>query len=153
MPRRVSLALSGLLAALVVGCTLLSPPDPRLCSAAQSLSAAVSLAATAIEADGAGDFARAQGLATQSRSLAELANGVLHQVPDEQHSQPVWQSLLVAYGQVGQASNALLPAFGHEPEMARETLAAARAAMTQAGADLPSMCFALPGDIETPGST
>ena len=153
MPSRRGPLSTGLAALLVSACSLLAPPDARLCSAAQSLSAAVSLAATAIEADGADDFARAQGLATQSRSLAELANGVLHQVPVEQQSQQVWQDLLVAYGQVGQAANAMLPAFGHEPEMARQSLASAETALAKTRAELPAMCFDLPAGLETPGAS
>jgi hypothetical protein len=113
----------------------------------------MALTATALEADGAGDVARAQGLAVQARSLAEAANTTLAQVPADRQGESTWQLLLSAYGQVGHAAEALLPAFGHEPGVARQSLTDARGLMARARADLPAMCFDLPADLETPGSS
>jgi len=113
----------------------------------------MALTATALEADGAGDVARAQGLAVQARSLAEAANTTLEQVPADRQAEPTWQILLRAYGEVGQAAQALLPAFGHQPEMARQSLTGAGGLMDKARGDLPAMCFDLPADLETPRAT
>jgi hypothetical protein len=129
---------------------IISPPDPRLCSAAQNLSQAMALAATAFTADEHGDLARAQGLATQSRTLGELANATLHQMPDEEQSKPAREALLSAYGHVGQAANSLLPAYSSSHSSGREEYEQASKSMADARAILPDMCFALPADIETP---
>jgi hypothetical protein len=149
--RRRSLAISGLAGLLVAGCTLLNPPDPRFCSAAQNLSAAMALTATAIEADEAGDLAQAQGLATQARSVSELANSMLNGVPEEKKTDPVWQALQLAYLGTAQAANSLLPAYASTHGIGRDELTRAGMSMDKARQDLPSMCFAIPAGLETPG--
>ncbi len=142
---------AALVAALIVAaCGVLSPPDPRLCSAAQNLSAAMALTATAIEADKAGDLARAQGLATQARSVSELANALLGGASDEQKSDQVFQALQLAYLATAQAANSLLPAYSNNHGTGPDELARANASMAKAREGLPGMCFALPADVETP---
>lgn len=113
----------------------------------------MALAATAITADEQGDLARAQGLATQSRTLGELAHATLQQMPDAEKSKPAWQALLSAYGHVGQAANSVLPAYSGSHGMGRDEYEMASRFMADAKAVLPAMCFALPANIETPGST
>jgi hypothetical protein len=137
----------------LVACSVLTPPDARLCSAAQSLSAAMTLTATAIAADDAGDLARAQGLATQARSLSELASDTLQQIPSGQQGDAVWQALSASSTQAGQAANSLLPAYAGTHGLGAEFLANATASMNKAHAGLPEMCFAIPADLETPGSS
>jgi len=151
--RRRSLLLAGIAGFVAAACTLLSPPDPRLCSAAQNVSQAMALADTAIAADEQGDLARAQGLATQSRTLGELAHATLQQMPDAEQAKPGWQALLGAYAHVGQAANSLLPAYSGSHGTGREQYEIASRFMADARAALPAMCFELPADIETPGPT
>jgi hypothetical protein len=140
----------GLATVVLAGCTVLSPPDPRLCSAAQNLSAAMALTATAIAADDAGDLAQAQGLATQARSLAELADSTLTGMPDDRKADPVWQALQMVYLGTGQAANSLLPAYSNSHGIGPAQMASAESAMGRARAGLPAMCFAIPADLETP---
>ena len=142
--------LAGAASLLVGACSIISPPDARLCSAAQNLSAAMTLTATAIEADSAGDLARAQGLATQARSLTDLAGTKLNGAPDTQKADPVFQALREVFLQTAQAANALLPAFASSHDMAPQLLAAAADPMAKARAGLPAMCFDIPPDLETP---
>jgi hypothetical protein len=113
----------------------------------------MTLTATALQADTAGDVARAQGLAIQARSEAESASTTLKQVPADRQVEATWQALQSAYAQVGQAAQALLPAFGHEAGVARQSLTAAGALLDKARADLPAMCFDIPADLETPGAS
>src|SRR4051812_5190744 len=82
---------------IFASCAALAPPDARLCAAAQTLTAAITLTATAIDAGNAGDAARSQGLATQARSVAELAATRLKGMPDEAKTDPVWLALQDAY--------------------------------------------------------
>jgi len=142
---------AALVAALVTGCSAFAAPDARLCSAAQNLSAAMALTATAIAADERGDLAQAQGLATQARSLTELAHGILQQVPDEEQPKDPWQRLLEVYLHTGQAANSLLPAYAGTHGIGPEELASAAGSMDKARVALPAMCFDIPGDLETPG--
>jgi hypothetical protein len=157
--RRITAALgaaaigAALGASLLGGCSAFAAPDARLCSAAQNLSAAMALTATAIAADDRGDLAQAQGLATQARSLTELAHGILQQVPDEEQPKDAWQRLLEVYLHTGQAANSLLPAYAGAHGMGPEELASAAASMDKARVALPAMCFDIPGDLETPGSS
>jgi hypothetical protein len=137
----------------LAACSVFAPPDARLCSAAQDLSAAMTLTATAIDADRAGDLARAQGLATQARSLTDLGGSKLDGAPDQQKTGPDFQALQEAFLQTAQAANALLPAFGRDHTMAPDLLAAAADPMARARAALPAMCFAIPADLETPGTS
>jgi len=146
--RAVAAVLAG--AMLLAGCSVLAPPDARLCSAAQNLSAAMALTATAIEADGAGDLARAQGLATQARSITELAHSQLQSMPDAAREQPTWQALLLAYNGTAQAANSLLPAYIGTHGVGPDELLRAGLQMDKARADLPPMCFSIPADVETP---
>ncbi|HTK43985.1 MAG TPA: hypothetical protein VL749_01355 [Patescibacteria group bacterium] len=141
------------LAMVLAGCSILAPTDPRLCSAAQDLSQAMTLVATAVDADGKGDIARAQGLATQSRTLGEAGHATLDRMPDEEKPKPAFQALLEVYLHAGQAANALLPAYEGTHAMAVSELEAGSVALTKARAELPAMCFDLPADIETPGSS
>jgi hypothetical protein len=140
-------------ALLLSGCTLLAPADPRLCAATQNLSAAMALTATAIAADDAGDFARAQGLATQARSLTERSLDLLQGVPDDRHADDAWQRLLEAYGHAGQAANSLLPAYADRHGTGPEELELAGRSMDAARGDVPAMCFSIPADLETPGAS
>jgi hypothetical protein len=140
-------------ALIVAACGVLSPPDPRLCSAAQNLSAAMALTATAIEADQVGDLARAQGLATQARSVSELANGLLRGAPDAQKSDPVFQALQLVYLATARAANSLLPAYSNTHGTGPAELAKAGASMAKAREGLPGMCFDIPADVETPGAS
>ena len=144
-------AAGALIASVLLGCSILAPTDPRLCSAAQDLSQAMALVATAIDADAKGDIARAQGLATQSRTLGEFGHSTLQKMPDDEKSKPTFQALLEFYLHVGQAGNALLPAFGGDHETAVSELDAATTALAKARTLLPAMCFDIPPDIETPG--
>ena len=141
------------LAMVLAGCSILAPTDPRLCSAAQDLSQAMSLVATAIEADAKQDIARAQGLATQSRTLGEFGHATLDKMPDAEKPKAAFQALLEVYLHAGQAANALLPAYGGTHAMAVSELEAGTAALTTARGELPAMCFDLPADIETPGAS
>jgi len=143
--------LGGVAALLLAACGVLSPPDPRLCSAAQDLSAAMALTATAIEADRAGDLARAQGLATQARSVSELANSLLRGTPDDKKTDPAYQALQLVYLGTAQAANSLLPAYSSTHGIGPDELARAGAAMAKAREALPAMCFDIPADVETPG--
>jgi hypothetical protein len=138
-------------AVVLAGCSVLAPPDARLCSAAQNLSAAVALTATAIDADEAGDLARAQGLATQARSITELAHSLLKSMPDEAREKPTWQALLLAYNGTAQAANSLLPAYIGTHGVGPDELTGAGLQLDKARADLPPMCFSIPADVETPG--
>ena len=153
MPSRGWVSAVALAGVLLAGCSVLAPTDPRLCSAAQDLSQAMALVATAVEADAKGEVARAQGLATQSRTLGEFGHSTLQKVPDEEKPKPAFQALLEVYLHAGQAANALLPAFDGTHEMAVSELESASASLTKARAELPGMCFDLPADIETPGSS
>jgi len=146
--RAVAAALAA--AVLLAGCSVLAPPDPRLCSAAQNLSAAMALTATAIDADEAGDLARAQGLATQARSVTELAHSLLQSMPDEAREQPTWQALLVAYNGTAQAANSLLPAYIGTHGSGPDELKGAGLQLDKARTELPPMCFSIPADVETP---
>jgi hypothetical protein len=137
-------------AVLLAGCSVLAPPDARLCSAAQNLSAAIALTATAIDADEAGDLARAQGLATQARSITELANSLLQSMPHEAREQPTWQALLMAYDGTAQAANSLLPAYIGTHGDGPDQLKSAGLQLDKARTDLPPMCFSIPADVETP---
>jgi hypothetical protein len=139
--------------ALLSACSVLAPADPRLCSAAQNLSAAMALTATAIDADERGDLARAQGLATEARSVTELANSMLRGMPDEKQTGVVWQALQLVYLGTAQAANSLLPAYANTHGVGRDELARAATSMDTARQGLPAMCFALPSDIETPASS
>lgn len=138
---------------LLTGCSILTPTDPRMCSAAQDLSQAMALVATAVDADARGDIALAQGLATQSRTLGEVGHATLQKMPDEERPKPAFQALLDVYLHAGQAANALLPAYAGTHEMAVSELESASESLTKARAELPGMCFDLPADIETPGSS
>lgn len=113
----------------------------------------MALTATAIEADATGDLARAQGLATQARSITELASSLLQSMPRDQQQQPVWQALSQAYTQTGQAANSLLPAYSGTHGLGPAQLERATSWIAKARADLPAMCFDIPADIETPRST
>jgi len=139
--------------AVLVGCSLVSPADPRLCSAAQNLSAAMAMTSTALDADEAGDLARAQGLATQARSVSELANSLLDGASEEKKADPVWQALLLVYGGTAQAANSLLPAYASAHGIGRDELARAAISMDKARQGLPAMCFDIPADVETPGQS
>ena len=141
---------TALASTLLAACSILAPADPRLCSAAQDLSQAMALVATAIEADGRGEPALAQGLATQSRTLGESGHSTLQKVPDEEKPKPAFQALLDVYLHAGQAANALLPAYGGTHEMAVSELESGRVSLAKAQADLPAMCFDIPADVETP---
>jgi hypothetical protein len=141
------------MAGMLAGCAVLAPPDPRLCSAAQNLSAAMAMTATAIEADEVGDLARAQGLATQARSESELASSMLDGMPDEKKTDPVWQALQLVYLGTAQAANSLLPAYADTHGIGRDELTRAAISMDKARAGLPAMCFDIPADVETPGPT
>jgi hypothetical protein len=138
---------------LLTACSVFAPPDARLCSAAQNLSAAMVLTATAIRADDVGDFARAQGLATQARSVTELASSQLQSMPGEAHERATWQALLAAYGATAQAANSLLPAYASTHGVGQDQLRRAGVEMAKARVDLPEMCFSVPADLETPGSS
>jgi hypothetical protein len=138
---------------MVGGCSSLSPADARLCSAAQNLSAAMALTATAIAADENGDLAQAQGLATQARSLTEQAHETLQQIPHEEHAKDPWQRLLEVYGDTSTAANSLLPAYANTHGVGPEQLAGAVRSMDKARVQLPAMCFDIPKEVETPGAT
>jgi hypothetical protein len=137
----------------LAGCSMFAPADARLCSAAQNLSAAMALTATAIAADDRGDLAQAQGLATQARSLTELAHETLQQIPNEDHSKDPWQRLLEVSTGTAQAANSLLPAYAGSHGTGPDQLAAAAVAMDKARVELPAMCFDIPNDLETPGAS
>jgi hypothetical protein len=161
MPRRAAglgpaavLATVGLSAAmLLAACSVLAPPDARLCSAAQSLTAAITLTSTAIDADQAGDLARAASLATQAQSLAQLADSKLDGMPGEAKTDAVWQALQDVYLATGQAATVLLPAYAAGHDTAPGQLSDAVGAMARARAGLPAMCFDIPAGLETPGSS
>ena len=153
MASRRALFLSGIAGLLVGACTLIAPPDARLCAAAQNLSAAMTLTATAMDADAAGNFARAQGLATQARSMTELASSTLQGMPGESQGEPVWQALQEVSLGTAQAANSLLPAYSGTHGTGREQLDAAAGSMAKVRAGLPAMCFAIPADLETPGAS
>jgi hypothetical protein len=144
--------IAALLATAVVlaGCSVLAPPDARLCSAAQNLSAAMALTTTAIDADKAGDLARAQGLATQARSITEVAHSLLQAMPAEAREQPTWQALLLAYNGTAQAANSLLPAYIGTHGDGPDELKGAGLELDKARTELPPMCFSIPADVETP---
>lgn len=146
--RAAAAALAG--AMVLAGCSVLTPPDARLCSAAQNLSAAMALTATAIDADDAGDLARAQGLATQARSISELAHSLLQSMPDEAKEKPTWQALLLTYNGTAQAANSLLPAYIGAHGTGPGELTGAGLQLDKTRADLPPMCFSIPADVETP---
>lgn len=111
------------------------------------------MTATAIGADEAGALARAQGLATEARSLSELAHSRLQSMSDKGREQAAWQALLMVYLGTAQAANSLLPAYSNTHGIAPRELAQARTALDEAHGDLPAMCFALPADVETPASS
>jgi len=113
----------------------------------------MALTATAIAADERGDLAQAQGLATQARSLTELAHGTLQQVPSNDQPKDPWQRLLEVYGHTAQAANSLLPAYAGSHGIGREELETAAASMDKARVELPAMCFDLPADVETPAAS
>ena len=111
----------------------------------------MALTATAIQADQAGDLARAQGLATQARSVSELAKALLDGAPGATRSDPVWDALQRAYSGTAQAANSLLPAYLDIHGSGPSELATAGASMAKAREGLPGMCFDIPADVETPG--
>jgi hypothetical protein len=150
VPRVRLLAAAAIAACALVGCALIAPADPRLCSAAQNLSAAMAMTSTALDADEAGDLAQAQGLATQARSVSELARSLLDGAPDEKKADPVWQALQLVYLGTAQAANSLLPAYANTHGIGRDELAAARISIDKARQGLPAMCFDIPADVETP---
>ena len=132
---------------------MLAPADPRLCAAAQNLTAAMALTATAVAADERGELAQAQGLATQARTLTELAHGTLQQLSDEDRSKDAPQRLLEVYLHTAQAANSLLPAYVNTHGIGAGELATAGASLAKAKERLPPMCFDVPNDVETPGPT
>jgi hypothetical protein len=135
----------------LAACSVLAPPDPRLCLSAQNLSAAATLVETAIDTDQGGDLARAQGLATEGRSIAEAANTILQDMPLADRGTAVWQALVEVYEHTGTAANSLLPAFAAAHGTGPAELAAAATSMAKARTGLPAMCFDIPPDLETPG--
>jgi hypothetical protein len=139
-------------ATALVACSVLTPPDPRLCTAAQNLSAAMTLVETAIDTDAGGDLARAQGLATEARSVADGANQLLQHFPAGEHS-IAWTALVEAYKHAGKAADSLLPAYADAHGSGGAELAAARTSMATARTGLPAMCFDIPADLETPGAS
>ena len=113
----------------------------------------MALTATAIQADDAGDLARAQGLATQARSVSEVAKSLLDGAPSETKRGPVWDALQRVYSGTAQAANSLLPAYLSAHGSGPSELAAAGASMAKAREGLPGMCFDIPADVETPGAS
>jgi len=110
----------------------------------------MALTATAIDADAAGDLARAQGLATQARSLTELAHTRLEGMPEDRQADEAWQTLQQVYLGTAQAANSLLPAYASSHGTGPQELASAATSMEKARANLPAMCFDIPADVETP---
>jgi len=113
----------------------------------------MAMTATAIAADEQGDLAQAQGLATQARTLTELASAQLEAMPSDKQPQPAWQALSEAYTQAARAANSLLPAYSGTHGHGRQELDLATASIARARAELPAMCFDIPADVETRGSS
>ena len=135
----------------LAACSVLAPPDARLCSAAQDLSAAVTLVETALDTEAGGDLARALGLATQARSVADAANDLLQAIAPGDRVTDAWQALAEAYQHASKAADSLLPAYADAHGTAAADLAAATGSMARARTGLPAICFDIPADLETPG--
>lgn len=132
-----------LASSLVAACSVFgSSGDVTMCDVAGSLSAARTLVEQAAAKDASGDKAGAQQLAGQAAVLAKQGHDLLQTITSSDvMGGDTWQALLGAYLHVGQAANALLPAYANTYGMTDEELATASKQLQAATAGLPARCF------------
>jgi hypothetical protein len=119
-----------------------SAADVAMCDVAGTLSAAKMLVEQAAAKDANGDKAGARQLANEAGSLAEQGHEALRAITSTDVKQgDTWQALLDAYLHVGQAANALLPAYASTYGVTGEELATASKDFQAATASLPARCF------------
>ena len=128
---------------MVAACASGGPSaDVAMCQAARSLSMAAGLVAQAAVKDAAGDNVGAQGLAGDAAMLAKQADDVLQGIISSDARQgDTWQALTLAYLRVGQAANALLPAYANTYGITDEELARGWQQLQAVRPRLPADCF------------
>jgi hypothetical protein len=128
---------------LVAACSAFgSAAEVVMCEAAGTLSTAKTLVEQAAAKDANGDKTGAQQLANEARSLAEQAHEALQEdTSADVKPTSAWQALLDADLHVGQAANALLPAYAGTYGFTGEELATASKDFQTAAATLPARCF------------
>lgn len=132
--------------------------EATMCDVAGTLSAARTLVEQAATKDANGDKAAAQQLADGAVLFAQQGHDVLQTITSSEVKQgDTWQALLDAYLHIGQAANALLPAYAGTYGTTDEELATASEQLQAASAGLPARCFmATPppgGDAPTAGAS
>ncbi|MGA7272578.1 MAG: hypothetical protein WB239_16010, partial [Acidimicrobiia bacterium] len=128
---------------LVAACSAFgAAADATTCGVAGSLSAAKTLVEGAAAKDASGDKASARQLASEAAALAKQGHDVLQTITSSDVRQGgTWQALLRAYLHIGQAANALLPAYASTYGITDEELATASEQLRVAQAGLPARCF------------
>jgi hypothetical protein len=131
-----------LASSLIAGCFGLSA-DGTMCEVGGTLSTATTVAEQAAAKDADGDPAGAQQLALQAAELATHGHDLLQTITSTEVKRgDTWQALLGAYVHIGQAANALLPAYSGGYGITEQELTAASNEMRTATARLPARCFA-----------
>jgi len=119
-----------------------SSAEVIMCDAAGTLSAAKTLVELAAAKDANGDKPDAQQLANEAGALAAKGHDALQTVNSTDVKQgDTWQALLDAYLHVGQAANALLPAYSNTYGSTGDELARASKDLEAATASLAAHCF------------
>jgi hypothetical protein len=114
-----------------------------MCGVAGSLSEARTLVEQAAVNGASGDTAGAQQLAGQAVELATQGHDLLHAIASSDVRRgKTWQALLEAYLHIGQAANALLPAYVGTYGITDQKLATASGQLELAMAGLPTSCSA-----------
>jgi hypothetical protein len=117
-------------------------PTGQICTAATQLEDARLVTTKAILADQLGEHSISQTLAHEAHASAERGRSELQSITsDEVLRGPIWQALSLAYLHVGQAANALLPAYENTYGMSPSELATADTQFAIAKAGLPEDCF------------
>jgi hypothetical protein len=102
----------------------------------------VELVEQAAAKDASADKAGAQVLASDAAALAAQGHDVLLTITSSDVQQgDTWQTLLDAYLHIGQAANALLPAYANTYGATAEELATATRSLRAAESGLPPRCF------------
>jgi len=132
-----------LLVLVAAGCAAAGPdPTAQMCAAATQLEDARLITAKAVVADQTGQAEVAQSLAQQARATAGQGNAGLQAVISDVQRGATWQALFMAYLHLGQAANALLPAYANTNGMSASELTVVDAQFAIAKTALPGSCFA-----------
>ena len=144
---------------LVAACSAFgATADSTMCDVAGSVSAAKTLVERAAMKDADGDKAAAEQLAGEAAAIATQGHDTLQAITSSDVRQgDTWQALLRAYLHLGQAANALLPAYASTYGITDEELSTASEQLHIAQAGLPARCFvATPpygGDVSSAGAS